>query len=117
MNLSYCITANPDVVFPRCGPLVGPPERLFLAQPLADPFAVGEAWAKVLRCGTLPLLRERGAGLHGWPRPLDKIPTLTTHQTKLKLEEASRPTHKPRQLSTTDILAPATMKNAAKCDT
>ena len=71
MNLLYRLPADLVVMFPRCGPLVGPPGRSFLAQPLAD-LAVGEDWDKVLRCGL------RLAGRNLTPH--------TKHIHKLKLE-------------------------------
>ena len=45
-------------------------------------------------------------------------PSHLNHRQLKLLRRPKRPTEiKPKQLSTTDILAPATMKNAAKCDT
>jgi hypothetical protein len=57
---------------------------------------------------------EEGESAPPWPDPLFRPDQ--TNCLKLDAHGASRRDEQ-RQLSTTDILALATMKNAAKCDT
>jgi hypothetical protein len=91
-------------VFERCGRFA-----LSLEVHASLPFS-GPFWFKKLRT----------AGPDGFLTTVStyKKHSLQTLKTKSKVENVSQAgIQNKRQLSTTDILAQATMKNAAKCDT
>ena len=90
-------------MFPRSWAPRGTARALVPGRSHWPTLAVGEDWDKVC-----------GAGSARWTK------SHPTHQTQPKAEaecSSEEVASQPRQLSTTDILAPATMKNAAKCDT
>ena len=83
-----------------------------------QPFHIAEEVVRAAR-QAVPSFPQFFCGVRGClPRALAKpTPTRTEPEAETGLQSKVAARLNQRQLSTTDILAPVTMKNAAKCDT